>query len=133
MGCLLALYADRIKNLVTRWSGWFFVAAVPVIALLDTLDVRLVTNLLVTLCVARVVFVPVEFLNAPLLVRLGKLSYPLYLFQQLFLDSISGKPSIPVPFPFNLAAAVAASLICYYVVEVPFFGLRRKFRSYSTK
>jgi hypothetical protein len=50
------------------------------------------------------------------------------LFQQLFFDSISGKPSIALPFPLNLVGAFAAALACYYAVEVPFLTLRSRFR-----
>jgi peptidoglycan/LPS O-acetylase OafA/YrhL len=65
------------------------------------------------------------------MVRLGKLSYSLYLFQQLFLDSMSGAP-ILIPFPFNLATALAAGLTCYQLVEVPMQGLRSRFRKPSS-
>jgi peptidoglycan/LPS O-acetylase OafA/YrhL len=142
MGCLLAIYASRVRIFVTGSkflsSGRFFLATVPAIALLDTLDlatvghyIGLVTNLLLTLCVARLVFVPTgaagRVLNSAPLVQLGKLSYSLYLFQQLFLDSMSTAP-IPVPFPFNLFAAVGAALVCYYGVEVRFLGVRSRYR-----
>jgi peptidoglycan/LPS O-acetylase OafA/YrhL len=142
MGCILAIQAPAIRRFITAsrfLSGdWFFLFAVPVIALLDTLDfgsagryIALVTNSLVTLCVARLVFMPrgvvAQVLNWSPLVRLGKLSYSLYLFQQLFLDSMSAAP-ILIPFPFNLMAAIAAGIGCYALVEVPFQSLRSRFR-----
>ena len=148
MGCLLALNAPRVKRIITgsRFlaSPWVLLAALPVIALFDALDlgtanrfIALATNSLITFCVARVVFVPTglagNVLNSGPLVRLGKLSYSLYLFQQLFLDSLYRKPAIPLPFPLNLMGALTVATICYYGLETPFFGLRRKFRSYSTK
>ncbi len=126
LGCLLALYATQLKNIVSAMNGWVFAASIPVIALLDTLDFRLATNILLTMCIARVVFVPVGLLNWPPLMWVGKLSYSLYLFQQLFLDSISGRPSISLPFPLNLAGALTAAMICYYCVEAPFLGLRKR-------
>ncbi len=119
MGCLLALYSAKVRTFVTALPGWLVVAAVPVIILLDTLDVKLITNVLVTLCAARVVFVPPAFLNWPPLMWLGRISYSLYLFQQLFLDSISGKPVIALPFPLNLAGALGAAVLSYYLVETP--------------
>jgi len=135
MGCLVALHAPAIRRFVSAISGFWFLFAVPVILLLDTVDfgnaawyAALVTNSLVTLCVARVVFVPVRMLNRTPLVMLGKLSYSLYLFQQLFLDSMSSAP-ILIPFPFNLAAALTAGIGCYAVVEVPMQGLRSRFRN----
>jgi peptidoglycan/LPS O-acetylase OafA/YrhL len=138
MGCLLAIHAPAMKRFIAASqflsSDWFFLFAVPVIALLDTPDfgnagryIALVTNSLVTLCVARVVFVPVRVLNRGPLVMLGKLSYSLYLFQQLFLDSMSAAP-ILIPFPFNLAAALTAGICCYALVEVPLQGLRARLR-----
>jgi peptidoglycan/LPS O-acetylase OafA/YrhL len=145
MGCLLAIQAPAIKRLIAASkflsSDWFFLFAVPVIALLDTPDfgnagryIALVTNSLVTLCVARLVFMPVgmvaQVLNRAPLVRLGKLSYSLYLFQQLFLDSMSAAP-ILIPFPFNLAAALTAGICCYALVEVPMQSLRGRFRKPS--
>lgn len=133
MGCLLAIHAPAFRRLVSA-PGFLFLAAVPVILLLDTPDfgnagryVALVTNSLLTLCVARVIFIPVAVLNRAPLVMLGKLSYSLYLFQQLFLDSMSAAP-ILIRFPFNLAAALTAGVCCYAFVEVPMQGLRSRFR-----
>jgi peptidoglycan/LPS O-acetylase OafA/YrhL len=137
MGCLLAIYAPRIRGFIAASailsSDMIFVFLVPLIWWLDAVDVRLVTNALLTFCVARLVFVPTglvgRVLNSAPLVRLGQLSYSLYLFQQLFFDSISGKPSIPMPFPLNLAGAFAAALVCYYAIETPFLALRSRFRT----
>jgi peptidoglycan/LPS O-acetylase OafA/YrhL len=144
MGCLLAIYAPRVRAFIASsrfLSGdLVFVCAVPLILWLDTVDmgtvghsIGLITNTLLTFCVARLVFVPAglvgRVLNSAPLVRLGKLSYSLYLFQQLFFDSISGKPSIPLPFPFNLVGAFGAALACYYAVEAPFLALRGRFRA----
>ena len=112
LGCLLALY----PRLVPRIPAW---PLVPVILVLDAYDVRLVVNVLVTIVVARVVAVPPAFLNLPPLMWLGKISYSLYLFQQLFLDSISGKPAIPLPFPLGLLGALAVATASYYLIEQP--------------
>ena len=135
LGCLLALYAPNVRRFIAASkllsSDWFILFAVPLIAWLDAVDARLVTNILVTLCVARLVFAPVGVLNSAPLVGLGKISYPLYLFQQLFLDSMSTAP-IPIAFPFNLAAAFAAALVCYFGVEARFVGLRSRFRQATT-
>ncbi|HVW08637.1 MAG TPA: acyltransferase [Bryobacteraceae bacterium] len=111
LGCLLALYPVRVKV-----PAWMFV---PVILVLDAYDVRFVVNILVALCVARVVSVPPAALNWKPVIWLGKISYSLYLFQQLFLDSISGKPAIPLPFPLNIAGAAALATASYYFIEQP--------------
>jgi peptidoglycan/LPS O-acetylase OafA/YrhL len=145
MGCLLAIYAPTVRRYITGskfLSGdLVLVLAAPVVLLLDTLDlgtanrfIALVMDSLMTFCIARVVFVPTTMvagvLNRKPLVMLGKLSYSLYLFQQLFLDSMDVAP-ILIPFPFNLAAAFAAALVCYRFVEVPFLKLRGRFRQAS--
>jgi peptidoglycan/LPS O-acetylase OafA/YrhL len=145
MGCLLAIYAKTVRRWITAskfLSGDLVLAfAAPLVLLLDTLDlgtpnrfIALVMNSLMTFCISRVVFVPTgmvaTFLNRKPLVMLGKLSYSLYLFQQLFLDSMSTAP-ILIAFPFNLAAAFASALVCYQFVEVPFLKLRGRFRKAS--
>jgi peptidoglycan/LPS O-acetylase OafA/YrhL len=112
LGCLLALY----PRLVPRIPAW---PLVPVILVLDAYDVRFVVNLLVAICVARFVAAPPAVLNWAPLMWLGKISYSLYLFQQLFFDSISGKPAIPLPFPLNLAGALAVATASYYFIEQP--------------
>jgi peptidoglycan/LPS O-acetylase OafA/YrhL len=128
MGCLVALHAPAIRRFVSAIPGFLFLIAVPVVLLLDTLDSgKLLANSLVTLCVARVVFVPLPALNVAPLIMLGKLSYSLYLFQQLFLDSMTTAP-IPIAFPFNLVAALAAGAASYYALELPVQKLRSRFR-----
>lgn len=112
LGCLLALY----PRLVPRIPAW---PLVPIILVLDAYDVRLLVNILVTIVVARVVVEPPAVLNWGPLMWLGKISYSLYLFQQLFLDSISGKPAIPLPFPLGLLGALAMATASYYLIEQP--------------
>jgi peptidoglycan/LPS O-acetylase OafA/YrhL len=111
LGCLLALYPIRV-----RVPAWVFV---PFIVVLDAYDVRFVVNILVALLVARVIAAPPAVLNWGPLMWLGKISYSLYLFQQLFDDSIFGKPAIPLAFPLNLAAALAVATASYYFIEQP--------------
>ena len=124
LGCLLALYPIRV-----RVPAWVFV---PVILVLDAYDVRFVVNILVALCVARVVAFPPAVLNWGPLMWLGKISYSLYLFQQLFFDSISGKPAIPLPFPLNFAGALAAATASYYFIEQPIRRSRRGLEAYKS-
>jgi len=124
LGCLLALYPIRV-----RVPAWVFV---PVILVLDAYDVRFVVNILVALCVARVVAFPPAVLNWGPLMWLGKISYSLYLFQQLFFDSISGKPAIPLPFPLNFAGALAVATASYYFIEQPIRRSRRGSEAYKS-
>lgn len=63
------------------------------------------------------------------LVFIGKLSYSLYVWQQLFLGS-SGywlKYQIVTHYPFNILAIIFCALISYFVVEMPFLKLKSKF------
>jgi len=144
MGCLLAINSSEVRRFITASrflsGGRMFLVAVPLIAFLDTLDlgapnpfIAIATSALLTLCVARLVFVPAgavsRLLNSAPLVGLGKLSYSIYLFQQLFLDSLYRHPAIPLPFPLNLLGALAAASICYWGVESRFFPLRHRFRA----
>ncbi len=62
-------------------------------------------------------------LNAPALVALGRVSFSLYLFQQLFLNRGSTEPL--AAFPLNLVLALTAAIIAYHAVERPFMRLRR--------
>jgi peptidoglycan/LPS O-acetylase OafA/YrhL len=67
------------------------------------------------------------FLNMPVMNFLGKLSYSLYLWQQLFL--MSGKIGILGKLPVNLCCCFLAALFSYYLVELPFQRLKSRFGS----
>ena len=63
-------------------------------------------------------------LNWAPLVFVGTISYSLYLWQQLFLNRMSGAPT--AAFPLNLMLACVAALTSYYLVEKPALRLRRR-------
>src|SRR5205823_2680803 len=103
-GCLLAIMASRVRRMFdehTWLSGPVATGlAVVLVLFLDTLDLRsanrfvaVISSLLVTFCTARFVFRPTgmiaTLLNSPPIVFIGKLSYSLYLWQQLFLNPFS--------------------------------------------
>ena len=78
--------------------------------------------------VSKSVFMNV-ILENKYLVFIGKLSYSLYVWQQLFLGS-SGywlKYQIVTHYPFNILAIIFCALISYFVVEMPFLKLKSKF------
>ena len=54
----------------------------------------------------------------------GKLSYSLYLWQQLFFNRYSSSPLCA--FPLNVALAAVAALVSYYTVEKTFLDLRAR-------
>jgi len=144
MGCLLAMGAGKVRGLIVSSKllsdGRILLFTLLLIALLDsiptdrgvpTVVLGIITNSLVTLCVARLVFIPTgvagRALNFAPVVLIGKLSYSLYLWQQLFLNPYSSAP-VATPFPVNLLAAFAAASACYWGLEARFLGLRKKFR-----
>jgi peptidoglycan/LPS O-acetylase OafA/YrhL len=149
MGCLLAMSARSARSRIL--SSKFLsderslLFAVILIALLDAIPsnlgtpsvfLEIINNSLLTICVARLVFLPkgaiARILNSAPFVTVGKLSYSLYLWQQLFL-SPDGSAPIAIPFPFNLVASLAAASACYWGLEVKFLGFREKFRAQSNR
>jgi peptidoglycan/LPS O-acetylase OafA/YrhL len=72
-----------------------------------------------------------RFLERPWLSWLGRLSYSLYLWQQLF---FIGSPHLGRPYPLgwiqdlplNLAAALGCSAASYYLVERPMIGMGQR-------
>src|SRR4029077_9297565 len=63
---------------------------------------------------------PYVWLNARPMVWLGKISYSLYLWQQLFVFGKHGRPW------YGVIAAVGAASASYYVVEKPMLRLRER-------
>jgi peptidoglycan/LPS O-acetylase OafA/YrhL len=142
MGCLLAMAGRQAHNILRYCgllSGYRALALIPVILILDVLDVHVgslnrvlavLTNILVTACVARFLFTPCDsagrLLNCRPLVFIGKLSYSLYLWQQVFFNPLSTMAFCR--FPLSLSGTVAAASASYLLVERPMLGLRRRFR-----
>ncbi len=72
-----------------------------------------------------------RLLNAPAIVWLGKLSFSLYLWQQVFCftrprDTIVGQ------FPLNILLAFLAAVASYHLIEIPMLRLRRRLGTKST-
>jgi peptidoglycan/LPS O-acetylase OafA/YrhL len=85
-------------------------------------------NVALALYIDRVVRFPGgldgRLLNTAPMELVGKLSYSLYLWQQLFLNRAS--PSPLCAFPLNVALAAAAAALSYYGVEQTFLNLRAR-------
>lgn len=63
-----------------------------------------------------------RFVNHRIISAIGRMSYSLYLWQQLFLNRSSS--SFLCEFPQNLLLAYAAAAIGYWVLERPFMSVR---------
>ncbi len=140
MGCLLAIGSEKAQRIL-RGSpflrrGGLMLLLLPIIAVLDSLDlgtanrfIGVANNSLLTFCVARFVFVPGRmadrFLNSAPMKTIGKLSYSLYLWQQLFFNP--WKASGPVWW-MGWSGAAACASVSYFGLEQRFMGLRKQFR-----
>jgi peptidoglycan/LPS O-acetylase OafA/YrhL len=159
MGCLTAIYYEKIITFLDKRKYLAYTVPLIILAiaffnsgiltnlnytrklhlgiLLISLGIQsangIITNLLISLLmVVSIQFsftVWFKFLNSAILNFIGKLSYSLYLWQQLFFSDrigIFGKA------PLNLLMIFAAALFSYYLIEKPFLRLKNKFRVVRT-
>lgn len=71
----------------------------------------------------------VKILNNPIVVKIGIISYSLYIWQQLFLLPFSYYPNI-LPraiFPINIIISSMIAFMSYYFYEIHFLKLKKKF------
>ncbi len=126
VGCLLAIFSPRIPK-IRPWLGFLMLFPIvlvpmyPAVTRLHTVVLSLFLWPLALLSIAgillHVVQVPYRLLNLGPVVWLGKISYSLYLWQQLF---AFGRAR---PWYFLLFALGLASL-SYYLVEQPMLRVR---------
>jgi peptidoglycan/LPS O-acetylase OafA/YrhL len=140
-GCVLAIARDgleaseRYRRLLD--SRWFW--AIPIGCAALTLVTRpwfglgiamTLANVGIALTVHRCVSRPTSavsaFLEHPILVRIGVLSYSLYLWQQLFLNRHSN--AWINTFPVNLAFAFLVAALSYRLIERPFLRVSETLR-----
>jgi peptidoglycan/LPS O-acetylase OafA/YrhL len=130
MGCLLAILQSRLPKIRAGWAGMMLLPVAFVPAYLGWLHFHVTMLLLFLLwpvmhgsiagVLLHVVQSPYRFLNAKPVVWLGKISYSLYLWQQLFVYGEHPKPWYFGAFALALAGA------SYYLVEEPMLRLREK-------
>ena len=149
-GCLFALYHQQALRLITN-NKWL--AIMPFAGLLFCLASKKVIpgshtlwgehfilaffgsfGLVTNVCIGLVILVSITyknnlyfaFLNSRPMDYLGRLSYSIYLWQQLFFSKSIG---IFAQFPFNLLCLLLASICSYYFIEKPFLRLKDRFHS----
>lgn len=130
VGCLLAVFAQRAPRIRRRWAALMVVPVMLVPAYLGVLHFHLTPLLLFVLWPAmhasiaglllHVVRHPYRFLNFAPVVWLGKVSYSLYLWQQVFVFGVRPRPWYFALFALGLASA------SYYLVEKPMLRMREK-------
>ncbi len=133
-GCLGALFYPKIRHtLESLWVALVCVAGLPFVFYFDTVFtgswsrlVLIVSDLILTLCVLRLVTVydgPVgKLLNSKPLVWIGKLSYSLYLWQELFWNPAQPLGSAVL----SLALTLGCAMLSFYLLELPLMKLRKQ-------
>ncbi len=138
-GCVLAGIRPWLR--VQPGFRWFASPAgglvIPVILLLDLgrNHPRIhfgITETVLNLCICYAIVRYTEFprgfagklLNLPGISYVGRLSYSLYLWQQIFMN-----PDDPRHlFPINVAESFGCALLSYYLIELPASKFRQKFK-----
>jgi len=161
MGCLLAIYRKRVLDwvfrIVEKNKLMIFLPAAGLfltVVVLKLVSLRLHspvegavirasgrstgTFTCIFECLAIVVSISFtnnmwyQFLNSGVMSYIGKLSYSLYLWQQIFFSHQVGLLS---HFPINIFCIFAAAIVSYNLVEKPFLRIKSKFevRTISTR
>lgn len=151
-GCLLALYYERLTGvLLTLPRVWLLLpfAVMPLslsakrlVKLFFPGDIPLAKmavafsasyGILTLLCLGLILAISINFtnnpwfrfLNNPVMNYIGKLSYSLYIWQQMF---FSDKLWPASRFPYNIAFIVITALLSYHLVETPFLRIKDRLR-----
>lgn len=136
VGCLLSLYQAELPKygrFARRASSWWSVAALLLIGLVFSARYRPalllgipMVNFAIAGAVARVTWSPDtiagRFLNKPVMMRIGVLSYSLYLWQQVFLNRHSN--GWWASFPVHFILSITLAWLSHKLVERPFLVWR---------
>jgi peptidoglycan/LPS O-acetylase OafA/YrhL len=132
IGCLLAIFAPRIPRIRSSLAfamvllmiliPWF-PAISPSRSLFMLFVLRPLLDLSIAGVVLHVIQVPYRALNWAPVAWLGKISYSLYLWQELFCSNAALHQGYVLVLP-----ALACACLSYYCVEQPMLRLREKRR-----
>jgi peptidoglycan/LPS O-acetylase OafA/YrhL len=130
IGCLLAIFAARLPRIKAAWALAMVITVALVPVYVAGVHFRTTPLLLLVLwpllhfsiagLLLHVVQTPYWILNVKPVVWLGKISYSLYLWQQLFAFSPQHRNW------YWLLAPVGLASLSYYLVEQPMLRLRQK-------
>ncbi len=130
MGCLLAIFAGRLPRIRRLWAVGMVVPVALVPVYVAEMHFRTTALLLLVLwpvlhlsiagLVLHAVQSPYWILNVKPVAWLGKISYSLYLWQQLFAYGPEHKNW------WWLLVAVGVASLSYYLVEQPMLRMRQK-------
>ena len=130
IGCLLAIFAPRLPRIKGSWALIIVLATIlipwfpstsPWRTLFMLFVLRPLLNVALAGLVLHVIQVPYRALNWPPIVWLGRISYSLYLWQELFCSNASLHSGYFLVIPALLCACVS-----YYCVEQPMLRLRER-------
>jgi peptidoglycan/LPS O-acetylase OafA/YrhL len=153
MGCLLAIYKKQVSDWTNRLIKWnrlaIFLPAVGFIlsvfalkSLSQHIHSSYINSAIRALgrstgtftsifeCLGIVVSVDFtnnlwfKFLNTHIMNYIGKLSYSLYIWQQVFFSYHIGMLG---KFPINIFCIMGSAIISYYLIEKPFLKFKSKF------
>jgi peptidoglycan/LPS O-acetylase OafA/YrhL len=131
-GCVAALWlhkigAARLKDSIPVHAAWAAAALIVVVAVAQPPLTLLWQSALFPLLFVATMLYPTtllgRLLELPVVRWIGRLSYSLYLWQQLFL--VAGAEPRPLPlgalqeWPLNLVALLTCAAISYYAIEQP--------------
>ncbi|HTS35036.1 MAG TPA: acyltransferase [Candidatus Solibacter sp.] len=130
IGCLLAIFAPRIPKIRGSWALTMLLAMLlipwfPASSALRSIFMLFVLRPLLNVSIAglvlHVIQVPYQALNWSPVAWLGRISYSLYLWQELFCSNASLHLGY-----FLVVPALASACLSYYCVEQPMLRLREK-------
>jgi peptidoglycan/LPS O-acetylase OafA/YrhL len=146
-GCLLAIVSDSLwrsaRYRALLQSRWFLLVPVAVVAG-GALDSRprmaftigaVLVNVGVALCLDRCMRMPgqvsTRIVSQPVLVGIGRVSYSLYLWQQIFINRSS--TAWANAFPRNLIFAALAAVVSFFLVEQPSLSARMALQAWLAR